>query len=333
MHFPIKRGFLRRTIGAVKAVDGVSLKLRAGPDDRRRRRIGLRQDDARPRAAAAHPLARPDRLSRPAHRRPVFKAMRPLRRDMQIVFQDPYGSLSPRLSVAEIVAEGLTVQAHASASRERREIVARALADTGLDPAAMDRYPHEFSGGQRQRIAIARAMVLEPKIRRARRADLGARHVGAGADRRSAAAIAGADATSPISSSATICASCARWPTRSSSCATARLWSRGRRRRFLPIRRAIIRARSSPLLSRSKRTAAESSRNSASLRAKRSNPDLFFGSGLLRRCAPRNDVQALVNLNPKCLAMRWSSEIRPGPRVMTSRKQVAQTPCVGQASG
>ncbi|MGC2051106.1 MAG: ATP-binding cassette domain-containing protein, partial [Methylovirgula sp.] len=76
---------------------------------------------------------------------------------------DPYGSLSPRLSVADIVAEGLTVQKKLN-FEERREIVARALADTGLDPAAMDRYPHEFSGGQRQRVAIARAMVLEPKL-------------------------------------------------------------------------------------------------------------------------------------------------------------------------
>ena len=94
----------------------------------------------------------------------TFKAMRPLRRDMQIVFQDPYGSLSPRLSVADIVAEGLIAQKAPLNFDERREIVARALADTGLDPAAMDRYPHEFSGGQRQRIAIARAMVLEPKF-------------------------------------------------------------------------------------------------------------------------------------------------------------------------
>jgi microcin C transport system ATP-binding protein len=90
--------------------------------------------------------------------------MRPLRRNMQIVFQDPYGSLSPRMSVAEIVAEGLTVQRPDLALDEQREIVARALKETGLDPATMDRYPHEFSGGQRQRIAIARAMVLEPKF-------------------------------------------------------------------------------------------------------------------------------------------------------------------------
>src|SRR5262249_35620035 len=86
------------------------------------------------------------------------------RRDMQIVFQDPYGSLSPRLPVADIVAEGLSVQYKNLPVKRRREIVGQALTDTGLDPDAMDRYPHEFSGGQRQRIAVARAMVLEPKF-------------------------------------------------------------------------------------------------------------------------------------------------------------------------
>ena len=90
--------------------------------------------------------------------------MRPLRRDMQVVFQDPYGSLSPRMSVADIVAEGLVVQGAVRSRAERRAVVAKALTDVGLDPAAMDRYPHEFSGGQRQRIAIARAMVLNPRF-------------------------------------------------------------------------------------------------------------------------------------------------------------------------
>jgi microcin C transport system ATP-binding protein len=90
--------------------------------------------------------------------------MRPLRRDMQIVFQDPFGSLSPRLSVGQIIEEGLTIQTPDLDYEQRRARVGEALAEVGLDPAAQDRYPHEFSGGQRQRIAIARAMVLDPKF-------------------------------------------------------------------------------------------------------------------------------------------------------------------------
>jgi microcin C transport system ATP-binding protein len=92
------------------------------------------------------------------------REIRPMRKDLQVVFQDPYGSLSPRMSVAEIVEEGLLVQGKGLSYAERRDIVARALHDVGLDPATMDRYPHEFSGGQRQRIAIARAMALEPQF-------------------------------------------------------------------------------------------------------------------------------------------------------------------------
>ena len=92
------------------------------------------------------------------------KKMRPLRRDMQIVFQDPYGSLSPRLSIAQIIEEGLLIQKPDMDRTERRARVSKALKEVGLDPAAQDRYPHEFSGGQRQRIAIARALVLEPKF-------------------------------------------------------------------------------------------------------------------------------------------------------------------------
>jgi microcin C transport system ATP-binding protein len=162
--FPIKRGFLRRTVDHVKAVDGVSFTLREGET------VGVVGESGSGKTTLGLALLRLIRSEGPI----VYMGsridgasvaqMRPLRRDMQIVFQDPYGSLSPRMSVAEIVAEGLTVQRPELSLDERREIVARALMETGLDPATMDRYPHEFSGGQRQRIAIARAIVLEPKF-------------------------------------------------------------------------------------------------------------------------------------------------------------------------
>ncbi|HUB63747.1 MAG TPA: ABC transporter ATP-binding protein [Methylocella sp.] len=162
--FPVKRGFFRRTVGFVKAVDGVSISVREGET------VGVVGESGSGKTTLGLALLRLIRsdgaivfLGRPIQGL-NFTAMRPLRRDMQIVFQDPYGSLSPRLSVADIVAEGLGVQYKSMSSTRKREIVAQALADTGLDPEAMDRYPHEFSGGQRQRIAIARAIVLEPKF-------------------------------------------------------------------------------------------------------------------------------------------------------------------------
>jgi microcin C transport system ATP-binding protein len=162
--FPIKRGLLRRTVDHVKAVDGLSLKLRAGTT------IGVVGESGSGKTtlglavlrlvSSMGPIAyvgrRIDGLG--------FKEMRPLRREMQIVFQDPYGSLSPRLSVSQIIEEGLLIQNPSMDFDERRARVSQALREVGLDPAAQDRYPHEFSGGQRQRIAIARAMVLEPKF-------------------------------------------------------------------------------------------------------------------------------------------------------------------------
>jgi microcin C transport system ATP-binding protein len=162
--FSIKRGFLRRTVGYIKAVDGIDVTVREGQT------LGVVGESGSGKTTLGLALLRLIRsegaITYLGRRLDGLhsKEMRPFRRDMQVVFQDPYGSLSPRLSVAEIVAEGLRVQNRKLSERERREIVARALADTGLDPAAMDRYPHEFSGGQRQRIAIARAMALEPKF-------------------------------------------------------------------------------------------------------------------------------------------------------------------------
>jgi microcin C transport system ATP-binding protein len=162
--FPIKRGFLRKTVGFVKAVDGVSLAVREGQT------VGVVGESGSGKTTLGLAILRLIRSEGPI----VYcgrridglrsKEMRPLRRQMQIVFQDPFGSLSPRLSIAEIVEEGLIAQKTRMNAAERRQAVARALADTGLDPAAMDRYPHEFSGGQRQRIAIARAMALDPKF-------------------------------------------------------------------------------------------------------------------------------------------------------------------------
>jgi microcin C transport system ATP-binding protein len=162
--FPIKRGFLRRTIGHVKAVDGISLTVREGQT------VGVVGESGSGKTTLGLALLRLIRSEGPIAylgRRIDglgSQDMRPLRRDMQIVFQDPYGSLSPRMSVADIVEEGLLVQNKGLSAAQRREIVAHALADTGLDPGSMDRYPHEFSGGQRQRIAIARAMALDPKF-------------------------------------------------------------------------------------------------------------------------------------------------------------------------
>ena len=162
--FPIVRGFLRKTVGHVKAVNGVSVAVREGQT------IGVVGESGSGKTTLGLALLRMISSEGPViylgNRIDALsaRAMRPFRRNLQIVFQDPYGSLSPRMSIAEIVAEGLTVQEKGLSLEAMREKVARALLDVGLDPKTMDRYPHEFSGGQRQRIAIARALALEPRF-------------------------------------------------------------------------------------------------------------------------------------------------------------------------
>ena len=160
--FPIRRGVLRRTVGHIKAVDGVTVELRKGET------LGVVGESGSGKTTLGLAILRLISSAGPIvfMGKPVqglkFKEMRPFRRDMQIVFQDPYGSLSPRMSVADIVEEGLWVQQPQLSASEREARVVRALTDVGLDPETRFRYPHEFSGGQRQRIAVARAIVLEP---------------------------------------------------------------------------------------------------------------------------------------------------------------------------
>ncbi|MDE1172404.1 MAG: ABC transporter ATP-binding protein [Parvibaculaceae bacterium] len=162
--FPVKTGLLRRATSHIKAVDGVSLEVKAGAT------LGIVGESGSGKTTLGLALMRLI-ASRGAIRfegRPIeglnSREMRPLRRAMQVVFQDPYGSLSPRMTVSNIVAEGLRIQQPQLTARELRERVSAALEEVGLDPATQDRHPHEFSGGQRQRIAIARAMALKPKF-------------------------------------------------------------------------------------------------------------------------------------------------------------------------
>ncbi|AZO20150.1 ABC transporter ATP-binding protein [Mesorhizobium sp. M1E.F.Ca.ET.045.02.1.1] len=162
--FPIKRGFFRRTVDHVKAVDGIDVTVRAGQT------LGVVGESGSGKTTLGLALARMisstgtigfngrdiNQLS--------FSAMRPLRRELQIVFQDPFGSLSPRMSIAEIIEEGLKIHEPKLSPDERDDKVVEVLNEVGLDPETRHRYPHEFSGGQRQRVAIARAMVLNPRF-------------------------------------------------------------------------------------------------------------------------------------------------------------------------
>ncbi|MGA9602862.1 MAG: ABC transporter ATP-binding protein [Methyloceanibacter sp.] len=162
--FPIKRGFLRHVIGHIKAVDGIDLAVKEGQT------LGVVGESGSGKTTLGLALLRLISSEGPivylGNRIDGYdsKRMRPLRRHMQIVFQDPYGSLSPRLSVGQIIEEGLSIQNPTLTREERVARVDQALREVGLDPEWRDRYPHEFSGGQRQRIAIARALVLEPKF-------------------------------------------------------------------------------------------------------------------------------------------------------------------------
>ena len=162
--FPVRRSFLKRTVRHVRAVDGVTLAVRRGHT------LGVVGESGSGKSTLARALLRLEKSEGQIafDGMPIDHlgnaGMRPLRRDMQIVFQDPFGSLSPRLSVAQIIGEGLRVHNLGGRLPERRDLIAATLEDVGLSPDMLDRYPHELSGGQRQRVSIARALVLKPRL-------------------------------------------------------------------------------------------------------------------------------------------------------------------------
>ncbi|MCJ7874950.1 ABC transporter ATP-binding protein [Phaeobacter sp. J2-8] len=162
--FPIQKGLLKRTVGHVKAVNDATFSVRAGET------IGIVGESGSGKTTLALAMMRliasegGMTFDGQDLRQFSTRNLRRLRSEMQIVFQDPFGSLSPRMSAGQIIAEGLGVHGTDGDTRPERDIVAEVMAEVGLDPAMMDRYPHEFSGGQRQRIAIARAMILRPKL-------------------------------------------------------------------------------------------------------------------------------------------------------------------------
>jgi microcin C transport system ATP-binding protein len=162
--FPIKKGVLKRTVDHVRAVDGISVTVREGHT------VGVVGESGSGKTTLGLALLRllsskgAIQFDGKSIQGLGYKELRPLRRSMQVVFQDPYGSLSPRLSIGQIVAEGLKIHEMGGNEDEREALIVDALQEVGLDPETRHRYPHEFSGGQRQRIAIARAMVLKPRF-------------------------------------------------------------------------------------------------------------------------------------------------------------------------
>jgi len=162
--FPIRKGVIRRTVDHVKAVDGITLSVRAGQT------LGVVGESGSGKSTLGRALLRLEKSDGSIVFRGdelqgrSWKELRPLRRNMQMVFQDPFGSLSPRLSVGQIIEEGLLVHGIGGTYDERRELIGRTLEEVGLKADMQDRYPHEFSGGQRQRISIARALVLRPEF-------------------------------------------------------------------------------------------------------------------------------------------------------------------------
>ncbi|MEL0143265.1 MAG: ABC transporter ATP-binding protein [Alphaproteobacteria bacterium] len=164
VYFPIKVGVFRKTVDYIKAVDGITVEVREGET------VGVVGESGSGKTTLGLAILRLISSDGPIE----FEGtqieglstgeLRPLRREMQIVFQDPYGSLSPRMSIAQIIEEGLKVHGIGANARERDEMIVKVMEEVGLDPATRHRYPHEFSGGQRQRVAIARALVLRPKF-------------------------------------------------------------------------------------------------------------------------------------------------------------------------
>ncbi|OYW96163.1 MAG: microcin ABC transporter ATP-binding protein, partial [Pseudomonadales bacterium 32-61-5] len=161
--FPVKKGLLRRTVDHIKAVDGVTFSLPKGQT------LGIVGESGSGKSTLGLAILRllssrgEIRFQNQALESMSQRAVRPLRRQMQVVFQDPFGSLSPRMSVGQIVGEGLDIHGMGNAEEQAQAII-DALVEVGLDPESRHRYPHEFSGGQRQRIAIARALVLKPEL-------------------------------------------------------------------------------------------------------------------------------------------------------------------------